>query len=105
MRSGFRHFALGALLLATFGTSIAAEEVSTNCADVLADLPRLGSPPAQGPAPQDSERSAVRMGPLIVSKRNPRYFADPAGHVVLLVGSHTWNNLIDMDVAIPTTSL
>jgi len=41
------------------------------------------------------------MGPLTVSKLNPRYFADPSGHVVLLVGSHTWNNLIDMGPQTP----
>ena len=37
------------------------------------------------------------MGPLTVSKRNPRYFADPSGRVVYLTGAHTWNNLVDMD--------
>src|SRR4029078_13339513 len=35
-------------------------------------------------------------GPLRVSKENSRYFADPAGRAVLLTGSHTWNNLVDM---------
>lgn len=35
-------------------------------------------------------------GPLRVSKENSRYFADPSGRAVLLTGSHTWNNLVDM---------
>jgi hypothetical protein len=37
--------------------------------------------------------------PLVVSERNPRYFAvasgDPAGRAVYLTGSHIWNNLHD----------
>ncbi len=35
-------------------------------------------------------------GPLRVSAKNPRYFCDAAGREVLLVGSHTWNSLVDM---------
>src|SRR5262245_38813465 len=35
-------------------------------------------------------------GPLTVHPDNPRYFTDGSGKAVLLVGSHTWNNLIDM---------
>lgn len=35
------------------------------------------------------------MGPLKVHPRNPRYFADGDGKVVLLTGSHTWCNLQD----------
>ena len=35
-------------------------------------------------------------GPLRVSPKNPRYFCDASGREVLLVGSHTWNNLVDM---------
>ncbi|MDQ1329392.1 MAG: hypothetical protein QG641_2682, partial [Candidatus Poribacteria bacterium] len=36
------------------------------------------------------------MGPLKVSKENPRYFADPDGKIVYLTAAHTWNNLKDM---------
>lgn len=37
------------------------------------------------------------MGPLVVHPENPRYFQNTAtGEVVLLTGSHTWANLIDM---------
>jgi len=35
-------------------------------------------------------------GPLRVSAKNSRYFCDASGREVLLVGSHTWNNLVDM---------
>jgi hypothetical protein len=35
-------------------------------------------------------------GPLRVHPSNPRYFADASGKAVLLTGSHTWNNLVDM---------
>ncbi len=40
-------------------------------------------------------------GPLRVSAKNPRYFADDAGKVVYLTGSHTWNNLVDMGKSDP----
>ena len=45
-------------------------------------------------------RPAAR-GPLRVHPANPRYFADADGQPVLLVGSHTWNSLVDMDRADP----
>ena len=35
-------------------------------------------------------------GPLSAGPDNPRYFADPAGKIVYLTGSHTWSNLKDM---------
>ncbi|HRT95688.1 MAG TPA: DUF6298 domain-containing protein, partial [Planctomycetota bacterium] len=40
-------------------------------------------------------------GPLRIHPANPRYFADASGKAVLLVGSHTWNNLLDMGVTDP----
>jgi len=40
-------------------------------------------------------------GPLKVHPKNPRYFADASGRAVLLVGSHTWNNLVDMGKSDP----
>jgi len=40
-------------------------------------------------------------GPLRLHAANPRYFADAAGTPVLLVGSHTWTSLVDMDQADP----
>lgn len=44
----------------------------------------------------DANPSRPATGPLRVSARNPRYFCDASGREVLLVGSHTWNNLVDM---------
>ena len=38
-----------------------------------------------------------KMGPLRVSKVNPRYFEDGSGKIVYLTGSHTWTNLQDGD--------
>jgi hypothetical protein len=35
-------------------------------------------------------------GPLRVDPYNPRYFMDGSGKAVVLVGSHTWDNLQDM---------
>jgi len=46
-------------------------------------------------------RSAPASGPLRVHPRNPRYFADGTGRAILLAGSHTWNNLLDMGAADP----
>ena len=43
---------------------------------------------------QDPRQPAT--GPLRVSQKNPRYFCDASGRAILLVGSHTWNNLVDM---------
>jgi hypothetical protein len=40
----------------------------------------------------------TNVGPLMVSKRNPRYFThrdDVSGRAVYLTGSHIWNNLQD----------
>jgi len=46
-------------------------------------------------------RAAKAPAPLQVCKANPRHFADPSGKPILLVGSHVWNNLIDMSPADP----
>ena len=43
-------------------------------------------------------RGCLPMGPLSVHPENPRYFRNPAtGKAVYLTGSHTWNNLQDME--------
>ena len=39
---------------------------------------------------------AQTNGPLRVHPVNPRYFADASGKAILLAGSHTWNNLVDI---------
>ena len=43
-------------------------------------------------------------GPLRVHPDNPRYFADGSGRAILLTGSHTWNNLVDMGPTDPPAS-
>ena len=44
---------------------------------------------------------AVATGPLRVHPGNPRYFADASGRAVLLAGSHTWPNLVDIGPSEP----
>jgi hypothetical protein len=44
---------------------------------------------------------SLLSGPLHVSARNHRYFEDAAGHVVPLIGSHTWNSLQDVGYTDP----
>jgi hypothetical protein len=41
------------------------------------------------------------VGPLVVSKSNPRYFAEPSGRIVYLAGSHTWESLQDCGLEDP----
>ena len=48
-------------------------------------------PPARTPA----------SGPLRVSARNPRYFADPSGRIVLLAGDHDWTDFQDYGYSDP----
>jgi len=58
-------------------------------------------------APAEAARPAQASGPLRVHPTNPRYFTDGAKNAdgslkaVYLTGSHTWNNLLDMDKADP----
>ncbi len=44
---------------------------------------------------QASHQMTPTIGPLHVHSTNPRYFADAAGKVVFLAGSHTWDTLQD----------
>jgi hypothetical protein len=44
---------------------------------------------------------AQTSGPLHVHPENPRYFADSSGKAILLAGSHTWPNLVDMGPSDP----
>lgn len=45
--------------------------------------------------------AAPTNGPLRVCKENPKYFCDRDGKAILLTGSHTWYNLIDMGPSDP----
>lgn len=58
---------------------------------------------AAEPAPQKSK--AAINGPLRVHPQNPRYFTDNSGRAILLTGSHTWNNLVDMGPTDPPVPL
>lgn len=40
--------------------------------------------------------AAPATGPLRVLPSNPRFFTDGSGKAVYLVGSHSWNNLVDI---------
>lgn len=40
-------------------------------------------------------------GVLRVHPQNPRYFSDGSGRAIYLTGSHTWNNLVDVDSKYP----
>ena len=69
-----------------------------------ATLTALCLQPAAGYAEQAAPTAGARApaaGPLKVHPQNPRYFCDPSGRAVLLVGSHTWPSLVDMGPADP----
>jgi len=40
--------------------------------------------------------SAPARGPLKVLQSNPRFFTDGSGKAIYLVGSHTWNNGVEI---------
>jgi len=42
------------------------------------------------------QKSRLMNGPLRRHPGNGRYFTDDSGKAILLTGSHTWNNLVDM---------
>jgi len=45
--------------------------------------------------------AAPIVKPLRVHPTNPRYFTDDGVRAILLTGSHTWNNLVDMGPSDP----
>jgi hypothetical protein len=48
------------------------------------------------------ETFVTKLNGLIrVCLDNPRYFTDDSGKAIYCVGSHTWNNLVDMDATFP----
>ena len=54
---------------------------------------------ATAPAPAPAQAG----GPLTVSDTHPPVFVDSSGRAVYLAGSHTWNNLVDMDADSPAS--
>jgi hypothetical protein len=71
------------------------------------DAPGSGQWVAVLTAGANGTRPAQATGPLRVHPTNPRYFtdgtrnADGSLRAIYLTGSHTWNNLVDMDKADP----
>lgn len=61
-------------------------------------LPRI-LPVSLAMEPPASAAKRETGGALRVHPDNPRYFTDNSGRAILLVGSHTWNNLVDMAAA------
>jgi len=53
------------------------------------------------PASVIGAADAAASGPLRRHPANPRYFTDDSGRAVLLTGSHTWNNLVDLAALAP----
>lgn len=78
--------------------------MKTNSARLLAVLLFVTAGPVVG---ADSGPSTKAPGPLRAHPTNPRYFTDGISNAdgslkaVYLTGSHTWNNLVDMDKADP----
>jgi hypothetical protein len=97
----------------TYGRSMVNPFVNCRClaalAMSLATVGPVGAAESPNGSPCDTgrqvapvvSRPAGAMGPLVVSRTNSRYFADPQGRVVFLAGSHTWNDLVDMDATYP----
>jgi hypothetical protein len=75
------------LTLFVLNLPVCAQEESLPCGD-----------DAQKPAARERQPAS---GPLRVHAENSRYFADGSGRAILLVGAHTWNNLIDMGPGVP----
>ena len=75
----------------TFNTILVAILFCVNVDTATAQVPLT---PAQVPV-------APATGPLFVHPENHRYFTDGSGKAILLVGSHTWNNLIDIGKSDP----
>lgn len=64
-------------------------------------LAGLDTAAAVSAAPAANTGVTAASGPLRVSSVNPRYFADAAGQVVYLTGSHTWANFQDNGKGLP----
>ena len=54
-----------------------------------------------GSNPFESLRPNELRGPLSPCESNPRYFTDGSGMPIYLTGSHTWQNLVDVDTVDP----
>ena len=63
-------------------------------AAIGATFPAISRYARSGPLHTPTPMSA--SGPLRRHPKNSRYFANAQGQAILLTGSHTWNNLVDM---------
>ena len=66
------------------------------CLKVVGQLAAITAMPPLVFAEEKRKLPTEATGPLRVHPKNPRYFSDATGRAVLLVGSHVWNNLVDM---------
>jgi hypothetical protein len=66
------------------------------CLKTLGYAAAIAATPIAIRAQDPTQRQSAATGPLRVHPQNPRYFSDASGRAVLLVGAHTWNNLVDM---------
>jgi hypothetical protein len=99
-------FVSGVLILGTSAAAVGSPSPKAALEDTSCEAPITPSSPRYGSdgshlTGDDVERSNKRMGPLRVLSKNPRYFSDNGERAVYLAGSHTWNNLVDMDSTNP----
>jgi hypothetical protein len=66
------------------------------CLKVVGQMAAMAAMPPLVLAQDQRKPHVPATGPLRVHPNNPRYFADVNGRAILLVGSHMWNNLVDM---------
>ena len=66
------------------------------CSIPILLLLALALSPMTVPAADAPPGKTAMSGPLRRHPTNPRYFTDDSGRAILLTGSHTWNNLVDM---------
>jgi len=77
----------------SFDTTTLTNDIHTFTA--VAQDPSANQGTSAGITVTVANATSAAMGPLRKSTVNSRYFVDPNGKPVLLVGSHTWNNLQD----------
>ena len=66
------------------------------CLKVVGQIAAMAAMPPVVLAQDKREQHVPATGPLRVHAKNSRYFSDASGRAILLVGSHMWNNLVDM---------
>lgn len=71
------------------------------CIKAIGQIAVLAALPEVVVAQDQQQRPSSAAGPLRVHPQNPRYFSAGDGRAILLVGSHVWNNLLDMPADSP----